>query len=82
VSVSQKLAITTIRVFNSLTNSYQVAQCEAFHSVKLNCTIVNATAEIPYTVVGGILHGEFEPNPDVAGVGVSCTRPIFQIPHS
>jgi hypothetical protein len=45
-----------------------------FHSVELNCIVQNATATTPYRVIGGLHHGEFEPNPDVAGVGVSHTN--------
>ncbi|KAF7513525.1 hypothetical protein GJ744_008819 [Endocarpon pusillum] len=45
-------------------------QCERFHSVSLNCSLLNATTPYNYTVVGGIHHREFEPNPDVAGIGI------------
>ncbi|KAH0562199.1 hypothetical protein GP486_003100 [Trichoglossum hirsutum] len=46
------------------------AQCQSFHSISLDCTVTNATDTTPYRVIGGLHHGEFEPNPDVAGVGV------------
>ncbi|KAI9771578.1 MAG: hypothetical protein M1839_002771 [Geoglossum umbratile] len=46
------------------------ATCAAFHSEPLDCTVVNATSTVPYRMLGNLTHGEFEPNPDVAGVGV------------
>jgi len=40
----------------------------------LDCSVKNATAELQYTVYGGITEGTFEPNPDIAGIGVSRTN--------
>ena len=74
--LSHKTASRVLLAFNRLiTRLLLKEQYKGFHSVQLNCTVENAIATTPYRVIGGLHHhGEFEPNPDIAGVGVSDRR--------
>ncbi len=48
-----------------------VSDCPARFNVTLDCSKPVANADGTYAIVGGISRGQFQPDPDVAGIGVS-----------